>query len=72
MQHAFLYWSLLIFQQVLLKLLHGIEYMLRAYLNELFARAEAPVDRCALHPGVARGLKIDLGIADVYRVRCGR
>ena len=32
------------FQQVLLKLLHGIEYMLRAYLNELFARAEAPVD----------------------------
>ena len=44
MQHAFLYWSLLIFQQVLLKLLHGIEYMLRAYLDELFARAEAPVD----------------------------
>ena len=39
MQHAFLYWSLLIFQQVLLKLLHGIEYMLRADLYELFARA---------------------------------
>ena len=58
----------LISQQVFFQLLHGTEYMLRADLNELFACAEAPVDRRTLHTGIARGLEVDLGITDIYRV----
>ena len=49
----------LISQQVFFQLLHGTEYMLRADLNELFACAEAPVDRRTLHTGIARGLEVD-------------